>query len=824
MDETILSIITTVNEYLHESAVNNTIASFDSYLSKNKSIFSVNITSDFNITKDDIKTIYSMITANINNDLIIDHIKNNKIKIDKNISKTIITKTLADKSEFLLFDIITEYGIITVTPKKSVLLWNVEKEKEIELSRLFSVNSESRFNIRYISFDKMYATFNTNREFYITNNTLIHFSNLTRILGTTLSNKSLKLHYTINLDISNTIYKLCVYDNISFTTMTISLDNKVECYNEFKVENIIKDYIDIIIRKLKQNNCIVNYYRLFITYPKLSYYIMYIFDDCTISNQLKKTHDNLLSVSYREPEKTEQYICEHVQALNKAIKPDQNFFININTFARDYIDAVNNVSSCKICKEIIQIFDQDERSYIQKDGEIVIMFTKENIFEYDPYKIFIDANVYFFDILSIFDNIFKTNLVNNINSIAKLSIDYIMYLAEKRLELENDKKMKDIIRDNDLFFVRLTNKIFTFSDDKEEYLKKKKLNMTLIITLVTCLFIGFDMVKQILITKNIDIIEKIKMSDKNSYNIFLCKAIKTFLTRSRIISDTKTKQNIDILVITYIDLLNDELNTIYRYNNLTFLDNIKRIEGCSTIYLFKCKRSIIDDKEREYSLEYHIPRDTIYRYQMTRKYIKESVEYPFDKRLIDFISCKIISYDELMESKQIIEDVDSLMKKSTFQKLYWKMEEIKIRPKELKNNMFIVNLENNNMFVDIDSSLNNSSVKIVCDHIYAFFNIGDPYPFIKNITKPHLIKILDSLQRTIIYFFPDSNPPLDIYPFLKGIYFNKTNTINRIFSYYLYYSIFSFLTNNKIEHFINTNKDKILKLYIQEQEKSYDIS
>lgn len=340
----------------------------------------------------------------------------------------------------------------------------------------------------------------------------------------------------------------------------------------------------------------------------------------------------------------------------------------------------------------------------------------------------------------------------------------------------------------------------------------KKINIYVVVTLVLLITSGLDIVKQIVSTKNYsNIFDKRKYGDEDSYDFFLLTIVNIFMLRLKILTK-KDFMTIKDLVDVYISLFYKELKSFYDFNKTTFNNYLKSIEGDNNIYIFRNK----EVKYISYDIEYCDNRSEVYKKNIREKYSKSKMIEEEENSLIDFFN-KIMSHDELLKSKDYINKINTILEDSTFPKLYWESEEIKLRPKEL-DKIFIINLENSNKFIDIDNSLSSSKIKIIGDHIYSFFNFGDPFPFIRKISTKHLYKILDALLKLIIYFFPEYNIPSDIRPYL-----NLPKTVDRIYVYYLYYTIFDFLTDGNLYKFIRDNKDKILKLYIQENNKFYDI-
>lgn len=411
MDDIILNIINKIQKYIKTSIESSCEYSFDDFLCKNKDIFVINFEENIFISEDDVKLLYSMTNKNFNMNLILDYFNNSKVKVDKEILINIDSDYYVDYSELLFFKLILRYGKIIVYPKKKIILWNNEREK---------------------------------------------------IVGTSLSGKFLKLNYIVPFSLTNLRFDIFIHDNISFSEFDILIDSKYISYTDININSIISDFIEILIKKIKNDDIAISYYRLFLTYKKLSYYILYILPDCAANKKKTAKIKDFIEISEKEETKRIKYVCEHEEDLRLSLIPNPKYFENVNEFARKYLDVINNISVCRVCKEYISFFNLEERSYLQKDGDFILTSVKDTIFDYEPYKNFVDANIFFFDILSIFDNAFRTNTINYINNISKISVDFFLFLSENRLSLEKDQRFKKIISDGKLFFLRLSNKFFYF--------------------------------------------------------------------------------------------------------------------------------------------------------------------------------------------------------------------------------------------------------------------------------------------------------------------------------------------------------------------------
>ncbi|AXA52586.1 putative RNA polymerase-associated transcription-specificity factor RAP94 [Linepithema humile entomopoxvirus 1] len=272
MENNIGGLIASIEEYM-KTTLEDDKHNFDDFISKNRGIFSINFSEDFFVNEEDVRFLYSLVSKNINRELIIDYFNNSRIKVEKEILSSTDESNYVDFSELNFFNLILKYGRIIVKPKKMVFLWNIEREKDIELSKLFK--SDDPFVIKYVSYSEINRLFNKNKEYFINTNTLVNFGNLSRIVGTSLSSKFLKLNYIVPFD-KELKFNIFIYDNISFSNFTIIIDNVEFEYKEINIETIINDFIHILVRKLKTDENLISYYRLFLINIRLSYYLLYI--------------------------------------------------------------------------------------------------------------------------------------------------------------------------------------------------------------------------------------------------------------------------------------------------------------------------------------------------------------------------------------------------------------------------------------------------------------------------------------------------------------------------------------------------------------------
>lgn len=125
---------------------------------------------------------------------------------------------------------------------------------------------------------------------------------------------------------------------------------------------------------------------------------------------------------------------------------------------------------CNFCGEnIVQISLKDSK-FIEANKFMILYF--DSILNHEPYNKFSNLKYYFDDIFYLFNYYNKISFDSDKHLIIRLTIDNLILISSKRLELE--KKYFNEILNKEIFLLRLTNNFFESSNEKEKYKNEKE--------------------------------------------------------------------------------------------------------------------------------------------------------------------------------------------------------------------------------------------------------------------------------------------------------------------------------------------------------------
>lgn len=524
------------------------------------------------LTNDNFNILYNIILQDpsLSNQDILNLYNNFFIFVNKDIIiNTINIEFQNFNYEIQLLKLLNILYIFYVKPTKIILLWNNAETYNFENLKNLDILYQSLENkttpslnlinqnveIIKIPFNNLKYYISKNYDLIFNNNLYRIFNNLRRIVGINSNGKYL-LNYSININkelyynFYDTLHVKHVYINekryLLSNVYKIFLDNNEEIINKIDLKPFIKCFLNFNLSSLIP--LIYNYKETVLK------------DD---DNNKKYKIPKLIDIKFKL-----QSYCEHEDELKKLKKITPDYNTRMNEFVYKYIIYNNKIPICNLCGFYIPLFNIQEGDYLKNKGEMVITLVKTNIFSTYPYNQFTNASITFNYIIHLYDMIFKSYNIDNINNIAKLTIDYFIQLNNKRLEYE--KKYQSIINTTNLFFIRTNSNLFNINFNiKEKFIEKKILNLYIIITIITFITSSFN-----------DILDTFKI--KNIYNdnieIIITNVLSLFLKR---VLNVKEK-NIEIIFKTYIETFHDELKNLYN----VFIKNWKEINKIYKLDLF----------------------------------------------------------------------------------------------------------------------------------------------------------------------------------------------------------------------------------------------
>lgn len=578
-NENILDLIKNIKKYIEN---NENTMDYNIFYNTNKELINDYIIYSNILTEIEIKFLFSLVKNNmkLNNNLILNifNFSNKKVEVPIIISgvKTIdIDNTINQKKNTLInyYKLIDKFFIIKANPRYIFLLWHSKNDKTINLDEIsYNIKksiTKTKNNIDYkiikIDYNILFNYFKENEERLLFQKNFINFKNLNRVFGVPLSSSNYKLNYTIEFSIDDNNYLVYnIYDTMSTKYIDLYGYNYHERVFFNNEQDLIEKTIYNIIQQLHDNDMINIYFSIFLSNNLLSPYIhkLFINDDVIIQNNLKLEKN--IYVYEQEIKQKQVFICEHEEEYKQIFKNVNEYYDNFNKFLEKYIVIDNNLSICNICGENLEIFNFVDQVFLEKNGEVIISNNKINIFDYDIYNTFIDANNYLTNIIIVFDNLFNTTQMLEFNNNCRLILDFLININTNRLYYENI--YKDEIKNSYLFVIRLNNKIFSLQYNIQElYMEEIYLNLHIIICISLILTCNFNNLFNIIHKyKIINGVEK-KINNDNSELVFvqlINKIVIKFLNRLKI------KENIDQLKLEktihiYFKILTPELKSYY---------------------------------------------------------------------------------------------------------------------------------------------------------------------------------------------------------------------------------------------------------------------
>ncbi|BAO49510.1 putative RNA polymerase associated transcriptional specificity factor [Alphaentomopoxvirus acuprea] len=785
-----------------KQGINNKLT-IDEFIIHNSELYTDYVSYNSIISESDFKFLYGIIEKDptLNNNIIFNIFKLSQISFDQNvyISKLITNKPIVqinkdiDINNYML--LLNKLVLIQPLPKFINILWDTKtKINNIEdlgyinnsTSTILSTIEYSKINIIYISYSQLFSQFEKNKDLLSMQRKFKIYNNLTRIIGVPISSSNQVLDYFIIATINNNSLIYTISDSIATKKIKIF---EYGTYSLKDIKSIIQDTINLVSTHIINNNKHLLYQRVFIS-PILNIYYSSIFPVITKYINIAPEYTYYYKLYEPEPLQYDITICAHVDNAKKLFKSVVNFYENTNKFLNEYILFKNKLAICKICGEVLDMLNFEEATYLQSRGEIIIISNIDNIFQYETYSKLINAEIFLSDIISIYDDIFKTNRISEFNNVSRLIIDFFIHINTNRLEYQD--KYKDELGKSKLFFIRLTNNIFIASfHEKEQYKEERYLNMFIIIVICLILDSNFNELINI-IRNNRNINTKLDSNNiKKSLNNFIYDIVMIFLINQKIITKDDTIINIKIIINTYLEILTNELQAYYNILLTRFYNNIDII-----------KFDIIDIVEIPLT-----PINIKYNYNNINNFIslninslenitnyKENIPINIKINYISIDDLNIKHYDDF-DNDDINMELSMIINKFKLE-IYYKNILINYMEQIDDNNFYIDT--NQRYFFIISNLLYSNPFSYKSNSNFILYNFGDALPFITTINELHLSLLIDNLNIFLNYFFPS-------YYFVNDI---KSN-ISRMYWYYFFYNLLVFVTNNNLSIWKITNNESI---------------
>ncbi|CCU56277.1 RAP94 RNA pol assoc protein [Mythimna separata entomopoxvirus 'L'] len=806
----IINSINKIIDYVIDE--NITDKSINNFILQNKDLYDNIVIYSKILSDKDFKFLYNIVLQypKMNPNVIYNIYKTSQISItqDININKIIQNKELVkinqDIHTYNYLLLLNKIRIFQPIPKFINVLWDIKSKNVDNLEKINNINTNtmniissienSKVNIIYISFTYISTYIDTHRAELTFNKKFAIYDNLRRIIGVPISNNNYKLNYLIKAKIDSETLIYNIFNSVSFKKIIIY---GYGTYLIRDIKNIIKDTVNDISTYIVNNNLEKLYQRMYCCCYFLNCFYEKIFKNIPIETYDKIIYQNTININEVVHQKYEYYECQHVQEYKKVFKDVENFYSNTNKFLENFINIVNKVAICKICGESLDMFNFEEANYIQSKGEIIITTNRENIFQNETYSRLINAELFLTDIISVFDDIFDTNRMDDFNNISRIIIDVFININTNRLEYQD--KFRKQISISRLFFIRLSNNLFiAVYNEKEQYAEERQINMFIIFGICLILLCNFnELIGIIKNNKKLKTVFENQEDIQINLNKFIRDSVFIYMTRNRLI-DKKDRENInfDLMVDVYLEILTPELKSCYAiilnrfYKNIDILkyDQIELIDLPLLPVNTKYEHKNINIK----STVYNLPLENILNYDNI-KIIDKSINY----LTYDSVNIKNINNFDTnninIELRTIIDRIEA--------EYYYKNISVS-QIEQMDNHNFYIDIGQKYFFYTEDI-LTSSSI-ILKQNIYGkLLNFADPLPFLNKIYKYHYSILFDNVNLLINYFFPNTY-----------MIFNYDNAyITREYFYYIIYSILINLIDTNILSWIDVNSDIISRLY-----------
>lgn len=166
--------------------------------------------------------------------------------------------------------------------------------------------------------------------------------------------------------------------------------------------------------------------------------------------------------------------CEHYSQLEE---------LSTSDFEKNYIYYDSHQAYCRVCSERIASFDMVVNLLDKTYSKDIKLYLNLKIFDSNPYKEYYSCLTYIIEKNNRLQESLKIRLHDYLYSICQNYLDILLKHNNSKSSIT--RKYMSNIRENNVFFPRLTNQLFILDIyEKEQYAEEKYLNMVVIYILV----------------------------------------------------------------------------------------------------------------------------------------------------------------------------------------------------------------------------------------------------------------------------------------------------------------------------------------------------
>ena len=446
---------------------------------------------------------------------------------------------------------------------------------------------------------------------------------------------------------------------------------------------------------------------------------------------LIKNVDSLSKIQITEKEGNDDLSldCEHNYAIEQYLNSNE-ITKDLNVFILNFFKVVGGMAYCKLCGQKIDSFLVFEYS------EQTFLIPNENIIYKKPYSTYIGLEIFIDDFMFNFFNLCKINFSQYTPLIIMRLIEELEIISERRLQLEEEYKNKNIIPDF-IFISRLNSKYFYINIREDSYYTNLR-------HYYTNIYIFYMIFALMSMEDYNNILRKLVIKSDKTFLMFMCRICSSFINRSNlnIFQDKKLHTRLE----TTFEIVASILSVQY--------SNLIESKSSKFIYFTQASEDILEPIDNKILLTPVINLDPIRIY--TGKTDRHKIMTYFNK------SRPIIRYEEdqkklnvsVLETqkvnKKILETLRPLYDKVTYfydnRQVTVKVEDNLIRLLSMKSTIVEVFFIGDvfNLEYTLPDDIDSKTVDL-----FNFFHKTDPYLFLEQFDEDVAFDNMEAFIREI---------------------------------------------------------------------------